>query len=422
MGLVMFEKLFATYQAISRHRNSPLIKERLQYLNYLSKQQMSKRVLKEVAIYLLIVIEFLHLNKRKKKLISIGEIHKAANNWANREPKPKNLKDIASSKRKFIKHAKRWLQFIGKLSVPAKKHQPYDVYLEKYKSHMENDLEYSQKTIEVNYRIILDFLRRHYKSRHSLKNITISHIDEILTRKLIEDNYALTTIQSYASALRGFFRFAEKYSWCISGLSEMIEAPRVYKHSYIPSGPTWNDIQKLIASTEGHHPANVRDRAILLLFTVYGLRSGEVVSLKLDDFNWEDGLIYVYRPKSRKTQLFPLVRSVGDSILCYLKHVRPISTHRNLFLCMRAPFLPVDNSTIYTMVSRRLHMLGILSDKYGPHSLRHACATRLLEQEFTLKEIGDLLGHIDPEATRIYAKVDIKGLRTVGDFNIGKVL
>ena len=54
----------------------------------------------------------------------------------------------------------------------------------------------------------------------------------------------------------------------------------------------------------------------------------------------------------------------------------------------------------------------------GPHTLRHACATHLLARGLSLKEIGDHLGHRSPETTRIYAKVDLVGLRAVGDFDL----
>jgi site-specific recombinase XerD len=59
---------------------------------------------------------------------------------------------------------------------------------------------------------------------------------------------------------------------------------------------------------------------------------------------------------------------------------------------------------------------------HGPHSLRHACATRLLAEGLSMKEIGDHLGHRKLDTTRVYAKVDLAGLRQVADFNIGGLL
>ncbi len=107
----MFEKLFVTYRAVSRHKNSPLAEARLKYLEYCAEQGMSVRTLKEIAIYLLIVIEFLRIDAKENEEISVDEIQEQAERWVNREPRPSSLKDLAASKRRFIKHATRWLQF-----------------------------------------------------------------------------------------------------------------------------------------------------------------------------------------------------------------------------------------------------------------------------------------------------------------------
>ena len=70
-------------------------------------------------------------------------------------------------------------------------------------------------------------------------------------------------------------------------------------------------------------------------------------------------------------------------------------------------------------MSTRLGALGIHVPRRGPHSLRHACAGRLVAEGFSLKEIGDHLGHRSAYATRIYAKVDLVGLREVANFDLG---
>ena len=94
-----------------------------------------------------------------------------------------------------------------------------------------------------------------------------------------------------------------------------------------------------------------------------------------------------------------------------------------MFLTLRAPFRPLTAAAAWgRSFSRRLHALGVTLPHYGPHALRHACATHLLEQGLSLKEIGDHLGHQSPETTRIYAKVDLAGLRAVGDFDLEGLL
>lgn len=66
--------------------------------------------------------------------------------------------------------------------------------------------------------------------------------------------------------------------------------------------------------------------------------------------------------------------------------------------------------------------LGLQLPRYGSHALRHACATHLLAQGLSLKEVGDHLGHVNPDTTRIDAKVDLTALRTVGDFSLEGLL
>jgi integrase len=173
--------------------------------------------------------------------------------------------------------------------------------------------------------------------------------------------------------------------------------------------------------TEGDRPVDIRDRAILMLLAIYGLRAGEVNRLRLEDLDWERELLTVMSSKTRRKRTYPLTRSVGDAVLRYLKEVRPRTSHRELFLTLLAPIRPLRHA-LWPIVANRLRSLNVSLPHYGPHALRHACAGRLLTEGLSLKEIGDHLGHSDPEATRIYAKVDLVGLRQVADFELGGLL
>ena len=154
---------------------------------------------------------------------------------------------------------------------------------------------------------------------------------------------------------------------------------------------------------------------------IYGLRRAEVNRLRLEDFDWEHEVFHVVASKTGRGRTYPLTRSVGDAILRYLQEVRPRSSHRELFLSLRPPFRPLDTS-LSSMVGNRLRSLHVSAPHYGPHALRHACAARLMAAGLSLKEIGDQLGHVNPDSTRIYAKVDLVGLRQVADFDLGGVL
>lgn len=202
-------------------------------------------------------------------------------------------------------------------------------------------------------------------------------------------------------------------------MAAAIEGPRIFAQEALPSGPNWEDVRRLLASMETDRPVDIRDRPIAMLFAIYGLRSSEVARLRLEDIDWERELIRVWRAKLRRPQVYPLAASVGNAISRYLKSVRPRCPRREVFLALNAPFRPMSKGALYEVTSVRMAALGVRSRNKGPHALRHACAAHLVSEGLSLKEIGDHLGHSSSESTRIYAKVDLPGLREVGAFDLG---
>jgi len=112
----------------------------------------------------------------------------------------------------------------------------------------------------------------------------------------------------------------------------------------------------------------------------------------------------------------------GKAIQRYLKKARPECARKELFLTLHAPFRRLSAGALYHLTSSLLHRLDIASPKRGPHALRHASATYLLNSGSSLKAVGDHLGHRSLGTTRIYAKVDLAGLRTVAAFDLGGLL
>jgi integrase/recombinase XerD len=266
------------------------------------------------------------------------------------------------------------------------------------------------------------FLIQLLDGRRSLQTITVSDVDSLLAEKVNEEHYARRSVRDFASSLRSFFRYAEMRGWCPVGIAASIMAPRVFQQETLPSGPTWDVVQEIVDATAGNHPIAIRDHAILMLLAVYGARSREVARLQLADIDWQRETITFTRSKIARRHSFPLRPSVGAAIIRYLKGVRPKSPHAQVFLTMRAPVGPLSGGAMWAVVSRQLRTRAPSLKHHGPHSLRHACATRLINQGMTLKEIGDHLGHRDIEATRIYAKVDLVRLREVAEFDLGGLL
>ena len=418
----MFETLFERPHALQRQLNGPLLEERLRFLRHCAETGAAKSTLREIAYYQLIVIDYLKLSE--KGAINHAEIEAAAELWAQRQAGARGVKDTRSplSKTRFIRHASRWLSFLGRVQTPAQPIHPFAQFISEFASFMRDERGLSSETINSRCREVKAYLSELCGPQLSLSDLTITHLDEALLHHINQAGLARCTVQTHASILRSFFRYAEQRGWCQCGLAIAIKAPRVFRHETLPFSPAWEDVQQLIASTNSNRPADIRDHAILLLLAVYGLRSGEVRHLQLEDLDWEHELLHIRRVKQGPVQKLPLSHTVGEAILRYLQKVRPRVVCRELFLTLRAPIRPLTRGAIGQLVTRRWLPFDVAIEHRGPHSLRHACATRLINRGFSLKEIGDQLGHRDLETTRIYAKVDLTHLREVADFNLGGLL
>jgi len=416
----MFTQLFTSPRAVNRHASGPLVEARRRYLAHCAARGSTRSSLRHIAQHLLVVINSLSLEASGE--VSVEQIHAAADRWIGRQPRPHNVTDGRYGRMRLISDAAQWLNFLGRLRAVEAPRRPYAHLLEEYADHMVRERGLSRHTIRIRCWYLEQFLDRFWQLQRPFAKIGIGDIDAAIARKGDQDAYARASIKGYATALRAFFRYAEQRGWCTPGLAAAIMAPRLFAEEGLPKGPSWPDVQRLLASTEGQHPKDIRDRAILLLFTAYGLRVGEVRTLRLEDLDWKQEVIYVTRPKVGRRHAYPLSHTVGEAILHYLKTVRPHSLHREVFLTVKAPVQPLQSGAFYDIVSDRMRALGVALPHHGPHCLRHACATHLLAAGLSLKAIGDYLGHRKSETTRIYAKVDFAGLRQVADFDLGGLL
>lgn len=416
----MFEDLVKRPYALARYRHTPLAEERRRYLTHCAELGMARNTLRQIANYLLIITDALQLGDRPDDLIAPAEIEAEAIRRAKRH-KPTHSKRKHRRGRPFITHATHWLQFLGRLQQPVIAPRPYADRVAAFANFMRCERGLALSTVTARCRVAQEFLERLHDAQQPIEQVTPLQIDDALVQKLQKGQMARVTIQEYASALRAFFRYAELKGWCRCGLAGSIRGPRVFAQATLPSGPSWDDVRRLLATTEGDEPKAIRDRAILLILSMYGCRAGEVARLRLEDLDWQQEQISFTRPKSFRTQTYPLCEPVGEALIRYLK-VRPRTAYREVFLRLRAPIAPLCSDSLWNIVGRRLHALGVTLQHYGPHALRHACATHLLEQGFSLIEIGDHLGHRRPETTRIYTKVDLTGLRQVADFDLEGLL
>ena len=102
-----------------------------------------------------------------------------------------------------------------------------------------------------------------------------------------------------------------------------------------------------------------RDYAILLLLVTYGLRAREIGALTLDDLDWKRDRLDVRARKAGHSTAYPLVPIVGEAILDYLKHGRPETTQRSLFIGAYAPYASLSHVAVSLRAKYYLRKAGI---------------------------------------------------------------
>jgi site-specific recombinase XerD len=215
------------------------------------------------------------------------------------------------------------------------------------------------------------------------------------------------------TALRSFFRYLRHRGAIVIDLAGCVPAVPVWSLSTLPRFLPAATVERVLESCDRTTSVGRRNHAILLLLARLGVRAGEVVGLTLDDIDWSTGQITI-RGKGGKSAQLPLATDVGAALAAYLRHDRPRSADRKVFLRHRAPLVGFANSsTISSLVMRALKHAGVESAHTGAHVLRHSLATSLLRQGGSLDEIGELLRHQSPNTTAIYAKVDVAALHTL---------
>jgi site-specific recombinase XerD len=228
-------------------------------------------------------------------------------------------------------------------------------------------------------------------------------------------DWSAATGKSMCWTLRAFLRYLLCQGLISLDLANCVPSIRRWRFSALPTYLSAKQVQQVLDGCNRGTPIGRRDYAILLLLARLGLRANEVTTLTLDDVDWRTGQMLIHG-KGRQQTHMPLPPDVGAAIAAYLRHSRPASDSRRIFLRELAPHVGFASSGAVSVIARTaLARAGISGFAHqGAHLFRHSLATELLRSGATLTEIGQLLRHREHDTTRIYAKVDIDGLRTLG--------
>jgi len=268
----------------------------------------------------------------------------------------------------------------------------------------------------------LELLEYTNNSKHQAKNIVhafllacpIEAIDDnaVLDYLVGLGKKAKSTVKSELKSLKRFLYFAWTCGITAIDYSTLLISTKKRKNTDIPSVYSPTEVVTLLNYLASHGKNRRRNFAVALLIAVYGFRAGDIAKMKLEDINWDTGIIVIIQAKTTKRLEHKLTELCGKALAEYMLNERPDVSSEHVFLKEDGKTLAA--TSISTMVFSGFSLCGVAVNhrKHGSHSLRHSLASNMLEQGTDILEISHVLGHASVDTTKnIYTKVDISHLR-----------
>jgi site-specific recombinase XerD len=240
-----------------------------------------------------------------------------------------------------------------------------------------------------------------------LAGLTAAEVTGAVLRMAVS-GLSVSATQFFVSGLRAFLRYCFVEGLLDADLSQAALTATDRRRSSLPKAISHTDAQALLGACDRRSALGRRDYALIIVLLRLGLRRGEVAALRLDDIDWRAGELMVHGKGGREDRL-PLPIDVGAAIAAYLRHGRPASASREVFLRARAPFGPIAPGTVSSTVRRACRRAGIA--EVGSHRLRHTTACEMVAAHVPLEQIAQVLRHRSLQSTAIYARVDLDALR-----------
>ena len=286
-----------------------------------------------------------------------------------------------------------------------------DLYL-KYRSYI-NSLGLSLLTKRAKMRFTKHFLS--YIDQENIKDI--STINKQLIYDYINSNiaYSTTTKQTVIYNLRSMLNWMHDQKMITFNGNEMFPIIKVVQKRFIPSCYKSEEIRKILDSVDTNTIYGKHDYLILSLLIYYGLRTGDIIDLKYENFNWSNNTITIIQKKTRKLLTLPLIDEVKFPLLDYLKNARYPVEDDHILITLCAPYTCYKNQSFQRVVTKYMNKAGVqYSNKHhGTHALRHSLASGLLNEKVPISAISGILGHSCISTTNTYLTIDVKNLKEI---------
>ncbi len=241
------------------------------------------------------------------------------------------------------------------------------------------------------------------KQEKNFSNVVYHDLSDFLAHKSKND-YAFSSIARTLFCLRSFFDWFQSEGKRKDNPSELLESPKLWAN--LPELLSPEEIDLLIRTVNGQKKMAIRNRAILELLYGCGLRVSELVGLRLENVNLQEGFLRCLG-KRRKERLIPLGKKAKEALTLWLKEARPefaaAPRLEQVFIGQKGT--PLTRQHVWLEIKRWARLAGI-SKKVYPHIFRHSFATHLLAGGADLRVVQDLLGHSDIVTTQRYTQVN----------------
>ncbi|MBI1869887.1 MAG: tyrosine recombinase XerC [Chlamydiae bacterium] len=281
--------------------------------------------------------------------------------------------------------------------------------LERFFKYLSAERNASEHTLSNYRRDLNQFVKFLEKNAQTIQWKQVQHFD---VRRFLGDlqkkNYARSSMIRKVAALKSFF----KYLWREGHLSvnpmRFVASP-MGKRS-LPSFLAVDDMTRLLNVVQGSDWMALRDKAILEFLYGAGIRVSELTSLHLDDVDFGSELAKV-RGKGKKERLVPIGKIGLQALKKYLVERGAI---RSQALFVNRFYERLSSRSVERMVKKYVLSAGLLQH-VTPHTLRHSCATHMLDRGADLRAVQEILGHQNLSTTQIYTHVTAERLKKVYD-------
>ena len=245
------------------------------------------------------------------------------------------------------------------------------------------------------------------------RSLSLPYIDAFLVD--CAGRFARTTTADIACTVRSFARFLLASGRIRKDLADSVISPVQHKFERPRRALPWADVQRLLRAVDTSTASGLRDHALLLMMSTYGLGAGEIIRMQLQDIDWNAGTLLMLRPKTGVSFVLPLLPPVAKVLAQYLRHGRPPQTPtRHVFVQIKVPFGALTaSSAVRHMIAKHAKVAGIEAPYLGSHVLRHSNAARQLDVGTKARVLSDLLGHRDSESVSAYVRIATQSLREV---------